>query len=113
MEPEQIKQLREELRCTARELAAALELEQKTVLAWETGELFPTKKHVDRMESLRLKGPGAIVKKPRGKSRTKTPMAMLDDPRLWSIVRKLLAHSELFAAVDKLAEEYDDPAKAD
>lgn len=113
MEAEQIKQLREELKCTARELATTLELDQKTVLAWEKGDLFPTKKHVDRMEALRKEGPSAIVKKPIGKRAKKTPMALLDDARLWTIVRKLLAHPELFAKVEKLSEEFEDPAKTE
>ena len=53
MTPEEIKALRQELSCTARELAGALDLEQDTVLAWEKGEQFPTKRYVDSMEDLR------------------------------------------------------------
>lgn len=63
MTPEDIKALRKELACTAKELAAALGLDQATVLAWEAAEKFPTKVHVDRMNELRAKGPGAVPKK--------------------------------------------------
>jgi transcriptional regulator with XRE-family HTH domain len=65
MSPDDLKALRKELSCTAKELAQALDLEQATVLAWEKGELFPTKAYIDRMEALR-KNPGAIPKKAKG-----------------------------------------------
>ncbi len=110
MLPEDIKQLRKELGCTARALALALDLEQKTVLAWESGELFPTKRHVTAMEALRDKGPDAIPRISRGKAE-KTGMQRLDNPKLWEIVRKLLEHPTLFDQVAKLADKFDDPAK--
>ena len=66
MTPEELKALRKELSCTAKELAATLGVEQKDVLAWEKAELFPTKVFVDRMEALRAKGPSAIVRKAKG-----------------------------------------------
>lgn len=110
MSPEDIKKLREELSCTARELAQALKIDQKDVLAWEAGELFPTKRYVTQMEALRRQGPAAIPRAPRGKSK-KTGMQRLDDPKLWEIVRKLLEHPALFDQVAKLAEGYEDPAK--
>ena len=66
MTPEDIKALRKDLACTAKELAAALGIEQGTVLAWEKAELFPTKAFVDRMNELRAKGPSAIPRKARG-----------------------------------------------
>jgi transcriptional regulator with XRE-family HTH domain len=109
MSPEEIKALRTELKCTAKELAGALGLEQKTVLAWESGELFPTKRHVDVMETLRQKGPSAIPKKPKGKD--PAPMAVLADPALWLLMRKLLVHRKLRDEVIKLAAEYGDPAE--
>ena len=76
MSPEELKTLRKELSCTAKELAAALDLEQATVLAWERGELFPTKRHCDAMESLRRRGPSAIPKK-RRKSAPASPLHAL------------------------------------
>jgi transcriptional regulator with XRE-family HTH domain len=108
--PEDIKALRKELGCTARELAGALNLEQKEVLSWEAGELFPTKRHVAQMELLRKKGPSAIVRQARGKSK-KTGVERLDDPKLWEVVKKLLEHPTLFDEVVKLADKYDDPTK--
>jgi predicted transcriptional regulator len=108
--PDDIKQLRKELGCTARELATALELDQKDVLSWESGELFPTKRHVTMMEVLRKKGASAIVRTPRGKAK-KVGVQRLDDPKLWEVVRKLLEHPALFDQVVKLAESYADPAR--
>src|SRR5262249_37762619 len=108
MTGDEIRTLRKELACTARELAGALGLEQETVLAWERGDLFPTKQFVDRMEALREKGPSAIPRKKRGASTT--PMQALADPELWRIIRKLVAHPALRDATAKLAEGYDDPA---
>lgn len=107
MTPEEIKTLRKELACTAKELAGALELEQATVLAWEKGDLFPTKKYVDKMEALRAKGPGAIPKKSKGEVE---PMKALRDPAVWELLRKLAAHKRLRDEVTKLAASYSDPA---
>ncbi|MFO0676659.1 MAG: XRE family transcriptional regulator [Polyangiaceae bacterium] len=107
MSPDDLKALRKELQCTAKELAAALELEQATVLAWERGEEFPTKKYVDRMEVLRAKGPSAIPKKAKGDN----PVKVLADPNLWLLVRKLAAHKRLRDEVTKLAAAYSDPAE--
>ena len=106
MSPEDIKALRKELACTAKDLAAALEIDQATVFAWERGDLFPTKKHVDKMEELRAKGPGAIPKKSKGES----PMKALNDPLVWGLIRKIAAHKKLRDEVAKLAAGYPDPA---
>ncbi len=110
MSPEALKALRGELKCTARELADALGLEQKTVLEWERGELYPTKQWVLKMEALRTKGPSAIPRTSRKKS-ARSGVDLLADETLWAVVRKLLAHPALFAAVKKLADGYDDPAR--
>jgi transcriptional regulator with XRE-family HTH domain len=111
MAPEEIKRLREELGCTARELATALGLEQETVLAWERAELFPTKRYVAKMEELRRKGPSAIPRKPKRAAAAASPMAVLSDPETWRLVRKLVAHAELRREVARLAEAYPDPAE--
>ena len=108
MDPAAIKALRAELKCTARELAGALGIEQSTVLEWEGGEIFPTKRHVDAMESLRAKGPAAIPRKAKGAS--PPPMKVLADPALWEIVRKLAVHKKFRDEVTKLAQAYADPA---
>jgi transcriptional regulator with XRE-family HTH domain len=104
--PDDIKALRKDLSCTAKELAAALGTEQLTVLAWEKGDLFPTKASVDKMEALRAQGPSAIPRKAKGQD----PMKVLAVPSLWTIVRKLLAHKKLRDDVNKLADSYADPA---
>jgi transcriptional regulator with XRE-family HTH domain len=106
--PDDIKALRKELACTAKELAAALGIEQAAVLAWEKAELFPTKAYVDRMEELRAKGPGSIPRKAKG---AEPGMAKtLADPQVWELVRKIAAHKKLRDEVAKLAEKYADPA---
>jgi DNA-binding XRE family transcriptional regulator len=104
--PDEIKVLRKELACTAKELAQALGIEQTTVLAWEKGDLFPTKAFVDKMELLRTRGPAAIPKKAKGAE----PMKVLADPALWELLRKIVAHKKLRDEVVKLAAPYADPA---
>jgi transcriptional regulator with XRE-family HTH domain len=104
-----VRAVRKELGCTARELATALGVEPEVVTAWEQGEAFPTKQWVERLEKLRAAGPSSVAKRPR-KGQSKTPMDRLADPTTWSLVRKLLHHPDLFAEVARLAERYDDPA---
>jgi transcriptional regulator with XRE-family HTH domain len=108
MSPDDIKALRKELACTAKELAAALGIEQATVLGWEKAELFPTKAFVDRMEELRAKGPTAIPRKGRGAP--VDPVKSLADPKVWELLRKIATHRKLREEVAKLAEKYPDPA---
>jgi transcriptional regulator with XRE-family HTH domain len=107
MSPDELKALRKELSCTAKELAAALGLEQSTVLGWERGDLFPTKQYIDAMEALRAKGPGAIPRKSKGDN----PVKALADPLTWELLRKLAAHKKLRDEVAKLAAKYSDPAE--
>ena len=104
--PEDIKALRKELGCTARDLATTLGIEQKEVLAWEAGELFPTKRFVEQMEALRAKGPSAVLKTTKGKA--VAPTDRVSDPAFWAVVKKLLLHPALFEQVSKLAESYGD-----
>ncbi|WP_044248964.1 helix-turn-helix domain-containing protein [Chondromyces apiculatus] len=111
MDGEQIKALRQKLGCTARELAMALGLEQETVLAWERGEIFPTKRYVARLEEIQLAGPSAIPRVPkRRRERPSSPLQALAEPETWQLLRKLLAHAELREQVMRLAEPYPDPA---
>ena len=112
MSPEELKQLRKELSCTAKELAMTLGIEPKEIAAWEAGELFPTKRYVGELEALRKKGPTAIVRQPKGKAAAaaKVGMARLADAKLWELVRKLAEHPTLFEQVAKLADAYADPA---
>lgn len=106
MTPDDLRALRKELHCTAKELGLTLGLEPETVSAWERGDMFPTKASIERMQALRAQGPDAIVRKRRP---TNTPFAALADPELWTLVRKLIAHTELRKAVAKLAAKYADP----
>ncbi len=107
MTPDELKAARKDLSCTAKELAIALGLEQATVLAWEKGELFPTKQYVDEIQALRLKGPGAIPRKSKGQDLVKN----LADPELWELFRKLAAHKKLRDEVKKMAASYTDPSE--
>lgn len=106
MTPDDLKALRKDLSCTAKELAQALGIEQATVLAWEKGDLFPTKAFVDKMAKLREQGASAIPRKAKGAD----PMKVLADPALWELVRKLVANKKLRDDVQKLAAAYPDPA---
>ncbi len=108
MTSDELKTLRKELSCTAKELAQALGVEQAVVLAWEKGDLFPTKAFIDKMGLLRQRGPGAIPRKAKGEA----PMKVLADPALWELVRKLVANKKLRDEVIKLAAAYPDPAVA-
>jgi transcriptional regulator with XRE-family HTH domain len=106
MTPDEIRALRKDLACSAKELAAALGVEQATVLGWERAELFPTKAYVDRMNELRARGPSSIPKKAKGGD----PMKALADPQVWELLRKIAAHKKLRDEVAKLADKYADPA---
>jgi transcriptional regulator with XRE-family HTH domain len=102
MRPEEIKKLREELDCSLGELARAVGVEVKTLIAWESGDLFPTKSHVDRLRAARQGGPDAV-------RRSKPPpvpsgLDALSDPRLWAIVTRLVRDAAFFAEVEKLAQ---------
>jgi transcriptional regulator with XRE-family HTH domain len=118
MSPEDVKALRNELKCNARELGSALGVEQSDVLAWERGELFPTKALVAKMAALRARGADAIERvKPKGGAKAGAKKAAsvdgvgldtLADPATWQLIRKLLVHSELRAAALQLAAEYED-----
>jgi predicted transcriptional regulator len=107
MSPDEIKALRKELACTAKELAASIGTDQATVLAWEKATLFPTKAYVDRMNQLRARGPGSVVRAARAAA---DPLKALADPELWTLLRKIAAHKKLRAEVAKIAEGYPDPA---
>jgi DNA-binding transcriptional regulator YiaG len=112
--PEEIKKLRATLRCTAKELAATLNIPLSEVQAWEAAERFPTKQWVSRMEQLDKQGPVAVVRSAKKASQRRTSgMAKLEDPELWAILRKLISYPELFGEVSKLAAPYADPSDRD
>ena len=56
MQAEDVKRLRESLACSIGELAATVGVDVKTVLAWESGDLFPTKRHADKLKALAKAG---------------------------------------------------------
>lgn len=109
MTPAELKSLRAELKCTTRELADAIGVEQETVLSWERGDTFPTKQWLDRMLALRARGPSAIVRRAK-KGARRSPFDALRDPALWAVMRKLVAHPELLAQVKRLCDAVEDPA---
>jgi len=109
MKPADIKALRKELRCTPRELAEALGVTPKDVMAWEQEDAFPTKRFIDAMDALRQKGPDGIVKRRGRRADARSPMEVLADPALWSLVRKLIAYPELREKVTELADRFDEP----
>ena len=113
LKPDEIKKLRQTLRCTPRELGEALGVDAKTVMAWEQDDQFPTKRYVDAMDQLREEGPGAVPRLRRGGRSNPPLMQLLNDPELWRLFRKMLAHKELRDKAAKLAESYDDPSDGD
>jgi transcriptional regulator with XRE-family HTH domain len=105
--PDDIKALRKELACTAKELAAALGVDQATVLAWEKAERFPTKAYVEMMSDLSAKGGGSIPRKAKAGA---DPIKSLADPLVWELLRKIAANKKLRDEVAKIADKYPDPA---
>lgn len=109
MQAEEVKRLRDALGCSVGELAATVGVDVKTVLGWESGDLFPTKRHADRLKQLEREGPTAI--KRRAPRRIASGLDLLAEPRFWTVVRKLVTHPELFSKVEKLAETYEEPGQ--
>lgn len=112
MTPDELKRLRTQLGYSTRELAKAIGVEQSEVLSWERGETFPTKKWVDRMASLppTPEKPRRAAPPPTKSSAQPTiDPALLTDPLIWSLIRKLLIHDELRARALLLAAEFPDP----
>ena len=112
MTPAEIKALRAELRCSTRDLAQAIGVEQASILSWERGDTFPTKRWVDRMKEVRAAGPSATPTSGMPASAAGppgTPLAGLADPRVWAIIRKLIVYPELRSRVEELAAAYEDP----
>lgn len=107
--PEDLKKLRAELKCTTRELATAIDVDQATILSWEKGETFPTKQFVERLEAARALGAKAIPRKAKGPAANASPLDLLADPEIWTLFRKLLAHAELRRDVLDLAKQYEAP----
>ncbi len=111
MTPAEIKSLRTELKCSTRALAEAIGTEQENILSWERGDTFPTKRWVDRMTALRAARLAAPTKTPISAvvQAGAKPFQGLSDPKVWEIMRKVLAYPELRSRVEALAETYDEP----
>lgn len=103
MRPEDIKALRAELGCSLGELAHAVGVEPRVLLAWEAGDSFPTKRHVGKLEAARKAGAGAVRSTKAEPDRTGTDA--LEDPRLWAIVKRLVTDPKFLAEVEKLAKK--------
>ena len=112
MTPDELKALRKELSCTAKELAAALGIEQATVLAWEKGDLFPTKQFA--IQDLAWSPAGyAVVATggPQGNETAFTVRAFAPSQQaaaLWTFTRKdvQVLHLALALAVGNYGEIY-------
>jgi transcriptional regulator with XRE-family HTH domain len=104
MQAEDVKRLRESLGCSVGELAASVGVDVKTVLGWESGDLFPTKRHADRLKALERQGPSAVKRKSKAPA---TGADLLSDPRFWKVVQKLATNSDFFSKVEKLSETYE------
>jgi hypothetical protein len=105
MQPEDVRRIHDALACSLGDLAAAVGVDVKTLLAWESGDLFPTKRHADRLKALEKEGPSAIKRK-RSAKPPEGP-ELFTDPRFWAVVRKIATNPELFSKVEKLSEPYD------
>jgi transcriptional regulator with XRE-family HTH domain len=108
--PDEIRKLRKELECTARELAATIGVDGGEIMAWEQGERFPTKKLIADLERLRERGSTAIARNRKRKFPTTTKgTERLADPAFWLLMRKLIDNPDLFDKAQSLAEAYPDP----
>lgn len=109
MTPEDLKALRAELKCSTRELALAIDVDQSTVLSWERGETFPTKQFVDRLEAARVRGAKGIPRKAKAPSANAEPLELLAHPEVWALIRKLLANADFRREAFELAKRFDAP----
>jgi len=105
MQPEDVKRIRDALACSLGDLAAAVGVDVKTLLAWEAGDRFPTKRHADKLKALEKEGPSAV--KRTGKKKPVSGPELLGDSRFWNVVRKMATNADLFAEVERLSAKYD------
>ena len=108
MEAGEIRALRQRLKLTMAQLGERLGVSQSTVTAWELGEKFPTKAHVDKLRAIEKEGAGAPKPAPMDSAALSAPF--LADPRFASLLRKLLFHPELRDKAFELSSAYRDPA---
>jgi hypothetical protein len=102
---EELRQLRQRLGCTARDLAYTLALEPEVIHAWEDGEAFPTKRHVGQLQTLAQAGPSAIRKRPKKGFCPVSPgtAGLLTEPAFLQLVERFLADPELYQRVIEMA----------
>ncbi len=93
---------------TARDLAQALDVEQKEVVAWEA-ESAPDE--ALRRGHAEAAGPGGrgVPASPKAKPGPRSACSGSTIPSSWEIVRKLLEHPALFDQVAELSARYADP----
>lgn len=92
-------------------LAGALRVPVDDVVAWESGERFPTRRAVEAMQ--RLDDEGRDPAPHTGQPSQKPPAPTWSDwanPELWCLLRKLAAWPDLRRHVLELAASYPDPA---
>jgi len=121
-----IKALREELGLSVSQLARELSVDVKTILSWEAGRTFPTKKHADKLEGLatadtdsedrvseaRPVADSAIAERGTGEQGQVRGDDLEDavlDHDTWRVVQKLLLYPDLLRSVQDLCASYPDP----
>jgi len=108
LEAGEIRALRQRLKLTMAQLGAHLGVSGSTVTAWEHGDQFPTKAHVDKLRA--LEKDGAIREKPAKRDEAALAAPFLADPAFAALLRKLLFHPELRHKALELSSSYRDPA---
>jgi transcriptional regulator with XRE-family HTH domain len=108
MSPTEIRELRNKLGLTARQLSQELGVPTDEVFAWERGDRFPTKRSISQMGKLKPKALKTPTPAPTD-SPLQSPYQASQDPRFWALTRKLLAHPELLEKALKLGDQYPDP----
>lgn len=99
--------LRKTLKLTQKDLALKLGVETSLVVEWEKGAAFPTLATAKKLYALRE---GLPLETRTRRVQTDPLKGLLADADFWKVVRKLLAHRELYAQVQRLASGFDDPA---
>jgi transcriptional regulator with XRE-family HTH domain len=98
-----IKALRKELGLSIQSLASQLKVETRTILAWESGDLFPTKRHVSALLDLtRKKDESGALPTPHSVEQAEL-VAQLENPELWALVVKLATDPVFFEEAQRLA----------
>jgi DNA-binding transcriptional regulator YiaG len=102
-----VKALRKELRLSIQALATSLKVEARTILAWEAGDLFPTKKHASAMLALVAQRKADERPSPSSNSESNDDaLSQLKNPELWDLVARLATDPEFFATVQRLAKRH-------